>query len=812
MSGVLQDLRYALRTLTKSPGFVAVAVITLALGIGANTAIFTVVDTVLLRSLPYPDADRIVSVTRKGGGPIMVPMFSYWQQNNFFFDDLTAYDSGAVGLNLQGVDRPEFVQGLHVSERYFSLFGARPMLGRAFSADEDKPGGGQVLVLSYGLWERRFGADRSVLGKTISFGGAPYTVIGILSPSFQPHPSADVWLPLQADPNSTNQAHTLMVSARLRNGATLAQANSQALTIGKEYIRAHPEQLANDEELEVTPTQRAMTGSARPALLVLAGAVSLVLLIACANVANLLLVRAAGRQKEIAVRAALGAGRGRVVRQLLAESFLLALTGGLLGLALGSWGVRALLALAPGDLPRAQEMTAIPALNPWVASFSVLLSAIAAVLFGVFPSIHASRTDLTSVLKQSSVGKGDHDRARKFLVSAEVAIAVVLVSGAVLLMRSFAALHNQELGFDPENLLTMKVSLAGPRFASASNVDRITRDLVKRVERIPGVEAAALANNLPLESGVDIIFNIPGHPPVPGFKFTGDEQWRFVSAHYFDTLRIPLRAGRLLRDGAPAPAVVINEALARKFFPGTSAVGQTIQIGAGLGPEFENPPAEIVGVVGDVRENRLEYDAPPVIYQLQSQVPDGLMKFVNTLLPQCIVVRTKPGIEPLSVSHAVQAALLGGETQLAATAVRSMDQLSLNSTARQNFNLLLMGVFATIAVLLAAVGIYGVMSYTLEQRTHEMGIRTALGASRGQMLRLIIGQGFRMTMIGIALGIAGAFTLARFMSGLLYGVTPRDPTTFLAVAIFFGGVALFASYIPARRAAKVDPMVALRYE
>ena len=815
MSTLLHDLRQGCRVLVKSPRFTLAVLATLALGIGANTALFTVVNTVLLHPLPYPESGRIVNITRQGGGTDSVPMFTYWEQNNSLFEDLAAYDFAASGLNLRGGDRPELVQGLHVSRDYFRLLGAKPILGRTFTPAEDRPGGARVVLVSYGLWQRRFGGDPSILGKTISLGSAPYTLIGVLSPSFQPYPSADVWMPLQADPNSTNQAHILMVSGRLHSGTTLAEANSQMAVIGKRYVQTHPDQLGNDDKLAVTPTQQQMTGDIRPALLILLGAVGLLLLIACANVANLLLARAAGRHREIAIRAAIGAGRGQIVQQLLTESLLLALSGGVLGLALGSWGVRALLALTPGDLPRVNELATIPALNPWVAGFTVLLSLVTGLVFGLVPSIQVSRADLTSLLKQSGARFGaglKHNRARGILVSAEVGIAVILLCGAALLIRSFAALHNVQPGFDARNLLTMKVSLGGPKLASAGVVDRVARQWVERVERAPGVEAAAMASNLPFEFGPDIIFNIPGRPPVEGYKFTGDVQWRFVSTHYFAALRIPLRSGRLFRDQEPARTVVINEAMARKFWPNADPLSQVILIGAGLGPDFEEGPTEVVGVVGNVRENGLDNDPPPVMYQLYSQVTDGAMGLVNGLQLASVAVRTKPGIAPMSVSQAVQEALLAGDAQLPATRVRTMEQVSLNSTARQNFSLLLLGVFAAIALLLAAVGIYGVMSYTVEQRTHEVGVRAALGASRGDVLKLVVGQGLKLTLIGMGMGIIGALVLTRFLTSLLYDVRPSDPATFLTVSFLLASVALLASYVPARRATKVDPAVALRYE
>jgi predicted permease len=815
MRTLRQDLKYGLRMLAKKPGFTAVAVLTLALGIGANTAMFTVVNTVLLHPLPFPDSGRIMNISRRGGGSASIMMFTYWQQHNSLFEDLTAYDLTGTGLNLSGGDRAELVQGVHVSRSYFHLFGANPIIGRTFSAEEDRPGGARVVVMSYGLWQKRFGGVPSILGKTITLVGAPYTVIGILSPKFQSYPPVEVWMPLQADPSSTNQAHTLTVSGRLPSGKTLAQANAQMAVLGRQYVQAHPEQLGNDDKLQVEPLQQQMTGDVRPALLILLGAVGLVLLIACANVANLLLARAAGQQRGVAIRVAMGAGRGRIVRQFLTESLLLSLAGGVLGLGLGSWGVRALLAMTPGDLPRVDEIAAIPGLNPWVAGFTVLLSLVNAILFGLFPSIQVARTDLTSMLKEADARSGTglkHHRARGVLVVAEVAITAILLCGAVLLIRSFSELHTIDPGFDSRNLLTMKVSLAGSKYASGGAVDRIARQWVERVERIPGVQTAAMSSELPFENGLDMVFNIPGRPPQKGFKFTGDVQWRFVSAHYFDALRIPLRSGRLFQDQEPVRTVLINEAMARKFWPNANPLGQAILIGAGLGPDYDEGSVEIVGVVGNVREGGLGYDPPPLMYQLHSQIPDEAMKLVNGLLPASVMVRTKLGVAPLSVSQQVQEALLAGDTQLPAMRVRTMESLSLTSTARQNFTLLLLGVFAAIALLLSTVGIYGVISYGVTQRTHEIGIRIALGARRANVVGLVVGQGLALTLIGVAAGLVGAFALTRFLANMLYGVRPTDPLTFVAVSLVLTGAALLASYIPARRATKVDPMVALRYE
>jgi putative ABC transport system permease protein len=807
----LSDIRFGLRMLRKNPGFALVAVLTLALGIGATTAIFSVVNTVLLHPLPYPDADRVVHISRTGVGSSM-PMFTYWLQNNPGFETLAAY-TAPIGMNLDGGDKVELAKATKASRDYFRLFGANPILGRTFTEEEDRPGGPRALVMSYGLWQQRFGGEPSIVGKAITLGGASYTIVGVVSPQFKPEPPTDVWEPLQADVNSTDEAHVLTVCGRLPAGATLAQANSWMVVVGKRYVETHPRQLGNDDKVQVTFLRQKITGDIRPALLLLLGAVGLVLLIACANVANLLLARAAGRQREVAVRAAMGAGRGRIARQLLTESLLLALAGGTLGLLLGSWGVRALLALTPGNLPRVQEMTSVPALDPWIAGFAILLAIVTGALFGLIPAAQLRRVELTASLQQSGARAGGgpkQNRMRGMLVAAEVAIAVPLLCGALLLVRSFAAMHNVSLGFDAHNLLTMEVSLAGPGYSKSGEVDQLARQFIERAERIPGVESAAVANSLPLWGTQDMIFDIPGRAPLKEYKFTGDVQWRFVTAHYFEMLRIPLLSGRLLREDERGKTLVINQAMARQFWPNTDPVGQTIFIGPGLGPTIEEGLTEIVGVVGDVRE-RLNGDFPPTMYQTPLQIPDAAMVIVNGLQSDAILVRTRPGVAPMSVSKSVQQALLAGD-KLPATKIRTMEQAGLDSTERHNFSLLLLGLFATMALLLAAIGIYGVMSYSVEQQSREIGIRAALGANRGEIIRLVLMQALRMTSAGVAIGIAAALGLTRLLSAQLFGVRALDPVTYFTVPSILLAAAIAAALLPAWRAMRVDPMVALRSE
>ena len=797
----MSDLKFSLRTLRRSPGFTSTAVAALTIGIAANTAIFTVVNAVILRRLPFADSDRIVNIGRRGlGASASVPMFAFWERHNPGLENMAAWMSGS-NLNLNGGDNAEVVAATRASRNYFPLFGARPILGRAFAPEEDRPGGPPVAVLSYALWRRRFGGDSSILRHTVRLGGAKYAVVGVLSPGFTAYPPCDIWLPLQATPQSTDQAHVLYVGARLPRDMSLAQASAKMAVVGKQFVQLSPNPIVgNDDQIQVTRLQDQLTGNVRPAMMILVGAVGLVLMIACVNVANLLLARAAGRQREIAIRTALGATRGRIIRSLLTESFLLAFAGGVSGLVLGWCGVRALVRLAPADLPRVQEITA---LDPRVAAFAVFLAAVTGLLFGLFPALQSARSDLGSVLKTRS-------RARSVLVSAEVAIALVLLCGAVLLIRSFAAMHTVNLGFDPHNLLTMDVSLAGPGYASGAAVDRLGRELVDRVERLPGIESAALTSALPLEGGQDMLFTIPGRQPLKGYHFTGDVQWLIVSSHYFQVLRIPLIAGRYLRERETRRTVVISQTMARRYWPNGNPVGQTIVIGPGLGPGYDAGVTEIVGVVGDVPW-RLNVEPAPIMYQAPSQVLDAAMALVNRLQPAGVLIRTHKGVEPMSLSRVVRQLLLESD-QLPASKIRTMDQVSTDSTARQNFNLLLLGAFAAIALVLAAVGVYGVMSYSVAQRTHEIGIRSALGARHRDTVLMVLAQAARMATAGVAVGLAASFGLMRLLTAELFGVAPSDPLTFTVAAFVLLAIALMAACVPALRAVRVDPVVALRHE
>ena len=587
---------------------------------------------------------------------------------------------------------------------------------------------------------------------------------------------------------------------------------------GERFRQIFPRWIQPDESVTAVPMKEDMVGDTKPALFILFGAVGFVLLIACANVANLLLARAASRAKEIAIRTALGAGRLRLLRQLLTESLMLSALGGVLGLVIGVWGVRALLSISPGDLPRIAELTDasfLSTIDYRMLRFTVVISVLTGVLFGLVPSLQLSKPDLNSTLKESSSRSttGRHHYARSVLVVSEVGLALVLVIGAALLIRTFVSLRAVNGGFDPHNMLTLQISLNGERYNSTAKVEVLTRKLLERIESLPGVVAATTSLGVPLEGGADMPFNIEGRPPIKGSPFHGDELWRWACPDYLKALKTPLLRGRMftLQDTAKAPAVlIINEAMAKKYWPNQDPVGQRVTIGKGLGPEVADPTRQIVGVVGDVHENGLNNAAPGVMYVPFGQVPDGLTQLANRVLPTSWIIRT--AVNPHSLVPAVSREFLAVDNELPPSHVRTMEQVISEVTARQNFNMLLLAIFAAIALLLAAIGIYGVMSYAVEQRTHEIGIRMALGACTPDMLWLVVIEGMRLTGIGVAAGLLAAYGLTRLLEKLLFGVKATDPPTYVAVALILSTVAFIACYIPARRATRVDPMIALRYE
>jgi putative ABC transport system permease protein len=827
MSSLLTDLRHSLRVLIANPGFTGVAVAALALGMGANTAIFSVVNAVLLAPLPYPQSDRIMRVERGfkgqpegGGGSVSIPKFMAWKKANQTFQSLALYDFYGPGLKLGSGDRPQQVKGIHVSAEFFQVFGVSPSYGRTFLPQEDQPNGPKAAVLSNDLWRTRFGSDPSLVGKSILLGGDPYTVVAILPATFHSDPPADVFIPMQADPNSTNQGHFLLAAGRLKSDATVDSAKANMVIAGEQFRAANPKWMDKEESVAVLPLRDAMVGDVRLALLILVGAVGFVLLIACANVANLLLARAAGRQREIAIRTAIGASRGDLIRQMLTESVLLSVLGGVLGLIIGTWSVPLLLAVSPGNLPRVNAedhvAAAISTLDWHVLAFTFAIALLTGVLFGLLPALRISRLDVNSVLKEASGRSGTglrHNRVRSILVAAEMALAVILVVGAGLMIRTFAGLRSAQIGLDPHNVLTMQTSLSGGRYDNTAKAANMTRQVVDHIEALPGVLAAAATVALPAEGGIDLPFTIEGVAPPKGNSYNGDHQWRFISPHYFSALRVPLLKGRFFdqRDtGNSARVLIINQAFARKYWPAGDPIGQRITIGKGLGPEFEEPARQIVGVVGNVRETGLQYVDEAVMYVPETQTTDGLTKLANSVIPLSWVIHT--AVDPSSLSAGIQHEIQSVDSQLAASKIRTMEQVISESTARQNFNMLLLTIFAGLALLLAAIGIYGLISYTVEQRTQELGIRMALGASRGDMLKLVVRQGMLLTGIGVVIGLGASFGLNRLLADLLFGVKTTDPITYAAVTLILVLVALLASYIPARRATQIDPMIALRYE
>ena len=819
MGDFLSDLRYSFRTLITTPAFTVTAIAALALGIGANTAIFTVVNAVLLKPLTYPEPDRMVQFMNTfpdGNGPVASPInFNTWRAQTSVFQDVTAYDFGGPGFNLTGLV-PEQVHGIHASEAYFRLFGAPVVLGRTFTPQEDSPNGGHVVVIGYGFWQRKFGGDPNIVGTSLSLSNEPYTIVGVLGKSFVTDPLADIWVPFQIEPNSTNFGHYFLVSGRLKPGVSLAQANAQLKLTADQYRRLHPDDMGPKDGFGVQPLRDSIVAGARKSLFVLLGAVGFVLLIACANVANLLLVRATGRKREFAIRAAMGAGRARIVRQLLTESIVLSITGGVLGLMLGYAGVRALLAVSPAGLPRVGENGAAVGLDWRIFLFTLAISLFTGILFGLFPAVSASRVDLHTTLKESSNRSGTgfrQSKMRSLLVIGEVSLALVLLIGAALLIRTFLALRQVNPGFDPRNVLTLEMSLTGDQFKKTAGVAQISHDGRERLNAIPGVEISAFTCCLPLEGGYGLPFNIVGRPPAPKSPWSGSSGWMSASPGYFAVFHIPILRGRDFteQDTGSSPGVVlINETFVKKFFPKENPVGQQLLIGKGVGPQFTEPARQIVGVVGDIRDGGLNNDPRPLMIVPGSQVTDGMTALNSNIGPMVWLVRTHG--DPHPYISAVTGQLRQSSGGFPVARVRTMTQVVGNSTAREDFNMLLLTIFGACALILAAIGIYGLMAYSVQQRTQEMGIRMALGADRSRIRSLVVWHGMRLAIVGVVIGIGAAFGLTRFIASLLFGVKTWDPIVFVTVPVILSLVALLAVWMPATRASRLDPQQALRIE
>jgi putative ABC transport system permease protein len=818
MSDFLRDLKHSLRMFRQTPGFTLAALAALTLGIGANTAIFSVVNSVLLKPLPFPDPDRLVlflSVGPNGSrSDASVTKFTVWRQQTPAFQDAAAYGFGV--MNLTGGESPEQLPSARVTADFFRLFGAETAVGRTFTADEDRPNGGRVVVLSYGFWQRRFGGDPQVVGRTLPLSGDSYAVIGVLAPSFnsaQFDPFADVWTPFQMDPASTDQAHYFTAAARLKPGVSMAMATTQMQAAAEQFRAKFPKAIGPKASFGVQRLQERMVRDVRTSLLVLVGAVSFVLLIACANVANLLLVRATSRKREIAIRAAMGAARGRIVRQLLTENVLLSLAGGALGLGLGMAGIRALLAVNPGNIPRIGVDGSGVTADWRVVAFTAAVSLGTGLVFGLFPALEASRADLNLTLKESSGRSGSgfrQNKARSILVVVEVALALVLLVNASLLIRSFMALRAVNPGFVSQHVLTMRMSMTEPQYTKAAGVDQLIRTGLERVRALPGVDAATATCCVPLEDGYTLPFDIVGRPSEAAANIGG---WYTISSGYFDVFRIPMLRGRDFTDrdsGGAGGVVIINQAMAKRFWPKGDPLTDQIVIGKGIGPAFAEGPRQIVGIVGDVRDGGLNQEPQPAMYVPFAQVPDGVTALNARLTALGWVVRTRG--EPHGVNVAIQKALREASGGLPVARIRSMDEIVVTSTARSDFNMLLLTVFGCAALLLAAIGVYGLMAYSVEQRTQEIGIRLALGAAVGEVRNMVIVQGMRLALAGVVMGVIAALALSKLVESLLFGVTARDPMVFVAVPVMLAAVALVAVWLPALRATRIDPIDALRCE
>ncbi|HTR38038.1 MAG TPA: ABC transporter permease [Bryobacteraceae bacterium] len=829
MEDLLRDLKRSARALRESPAFTLAALAALALGIGANTAVFSVVNTVLLKPIAAPQADRIVQFVMNYG-TIASPggsahHFYFWGQQQSLFRDVSALRLEL--LNFAGLGEPQQIPAARVSAGFFRLFGASPVEGRVFDSDEDRPGGPHVAVLSYGLWAGRFGRDPAILGRTVPLSGELYTVVGVMARGFdseQFDEPPQVWIPYQMDPNSTDGDCYCRVVGRLQPGMTLDVANARLKALAQQFRRAFPGQMVSRMSFSVQSLRNAMVGDVRPLLMILAVAVTFVLLIACTNVAGLLLVRGNAQRREIAVRSALGASRGRLIRQLLTESLMLSLAGGAFGLVIGLAGIRAILGLYPGNpllaplnmihIPRIGENGSAVSLDWRVLAFTLSISLFTGVLFGLIPAFQASRVDLVRDLKESSGRTGSglrQNKTRSLLVAGEIALALILLIGAALLIRSSMDLQNVDPGFDSHNVLIMQMSLAGTRFERTVDIDRLVRGGVRSIRALPGVTAAAVSCCVPLETVWQNFFIVQGRP-LAG-RFHGIAGWTFVSPEYFQAFHIPILRGREFteRDNASAPGVVvINETMARIVWPHGDPLMDRLLLGRGMRPEYDKDPIrQIVGIVGDVRAIGLNREPRPEMYVPIAQLPDGINALNLRLLPIAWIVRTS--VEPHSLSSAIEGQLRKGTGQPVAR-VRSMAEVMEQSTARTQLNMLLMTIFGCSALLLAAIGIYGLIAYSVQQRTQEIGIRLALGAEESSVRKMVIVQGMRLALIGAAIGLIASFELTRFLASFLFGVKPWDPVVFASVPITLCAVALLAVWLPARRATRIDPIVALRYE
>jgi len=811
MRTLWQDARFGMRMLLKSPGFTAIAVLTLAVGIGANTAIFTVVYGVLLRPLPYPEPQRIVQLAESFRGQseemdLTAQQLAKLRESTNVFEHIAGYTD--IGYNVTAGNQAEHVRGTPVSADYFQVLGVHPAVGRDFVPEEDRGDGQRVVILSHGLWNRQFGGDASAIGKSLQMNGESFTIIGVMPAEFSPRANSDInpgqpvelWVPLALVAKTAGSGENIPVIARLKRRVTARQLQTQMDLVTQDFRKAYPDDVPAKKSMSFLPYQYLMGADLRPYLLVLLGAIGFVLLIACANVANLLLARGASRTREVAVRTALGATRGRIVRQLMTESLLIALAGGGFGWLIAQSGLGLLISRAPMDLPRLNDI----ALDGWVFGFTCLVSVVTGILFGVAPAIYAVRTDLNETLKdsegRSSAGSG-RARIRHGLVVGEFALSLVLLTGAGLMLATFAKLINTNPGFDPHRVLTMRFWLNGSRYHSTTEVANFYRTVEEKLSGLPGVEGAGIvAAGLPLERGGNIGVQIEGTKEPEYLSWN----YREASPNYFRAMGITLKQGRriLETDAAEStPVVVVNESLSKKYFAGKNPIGEHVNL--------NGKSREIVGIVADVK-SFLDRPTAPTIF-----IPAGQASFEGSQLwegwfPRNVVVRTS--MKPAELSQAVRETVASVDPLVPTGTIQTMDEMMSKSVALRSFMMLLLSIFGALALILASVGLYGVIAFSVAQRTREIGVRMALGARPADVLRLVLNEGLALVAAGLVVGIGAALALTRLLAGMVYGVSLYDPLVFFAVNVLLVGISLMACYLPARRAMRVEPVVALRYE
>lgn len=813
MDTLISDVRYSIRVLARRPGASFLIILTLGLGIGANCAIFSVVNAVLLRQLPFKDPERLVWIwstrTDRDKATFSIPDYLDYREQNRSLDSMVAFVDWSANLTDRG--DPERLQGVRISADVFQMLGAKSVRGRTLLPDDDNSSSERVVVLSYGLWQRRFGSDSSIVGKTLTLNGAPYQVVGVLDPDFTfPGSKAEMAVPLSPDTDprrSDRKDNFLRVVGRLKPNVSLARAQSDLNGIAFVLRDQYPEANARKTAVRLIALRDELVGDYRTALLALFGAVGLILLVACANVANFLLARASAREKEIAVRAALGAMRGRLVRQFLTESMVLALFGGVLGVSLAWWGTKLLIALSPSDLPRAKDIS----LDPVALGFTLILSILAGLLVGLFPALHTSKVGLCEHLKEGGRGSSSvsvKSRLRSLLIVGEIAVSLILLIGAGLLIQSFLRLQRVNPGFNEQNLLLLRMALPRERYSKPEAVSVFYQKVYPRIQSLPGVKAAGAASIVPL-SGLNarIEFTVAGRPPASK-QDTPAAQYRMISPNYFETMGIALLSGRDFteQDKADAhPVAIINETLAKRYFPDGSAIGAHLNLDDGA-PSFRD--VEIVGIAGDVKQVGLDDESTSDVYVPFYQIPAPTVVYLTNNLFWAV----RSNSEPLSLAASVRREIQSVDKDIPTSSIKSMEQFVAASVAPRRFNLILFDLFAAAALLLAATGVYAVVSYSVSQRTHEIGIRMALGAEPRDVIRLIVRSTLRLILIGVGVGLIGAFLFSKWISNLLFAISPLDAASFTAIPVFLVLVALVASYIPARKAIRVDPVTALRFE